>query len=863
MDENQILEQLIKDFKEKKSKILNLDRLELKEFPLELFELKDSLHELDLSNNFIIKLPQNIGDFIHLEDLSLRNNKISALPNSITKLNKLRYLDLGHNELKTLPRDFGNLTALKKLDIRSNKLNQLPASIGNLNNLNELLMGGNRFSFFPESMRSLRNLQHFEFEPNHIHPPENILSHKIFEVINYFIELGINNQTDFLFEIKLILLGEPRAGKSTIGEALSRPTFLYDRNRERESTHGINIFKWIIPNDVLNLPKDFRVNVWDFGGQDIYHSTHHLFLTTSSLYLLVGESRKDVRHQDYFYWLTSIESLGDKSPVIIITSKSDLPNVGFPTKDYKEKFKNIVHFIDISFEAGYACTLINLKNVIYDTLLNNELLPEIGIELPAVWIDIRNELERLKDFGKRDYISYEEYLEICSRYKMNEERALFLSQFYHRIGVIIHYQDDISLRNTIFLNHQWLADAVYKILDDNEIKSKNGKFTKLDLMRIWSGSNYTYKQAELISAMKNNKFELCYDVGNDTYYAPSLFSQNRIDYNWDFRANLQFQYNYKFMPKGILSRFIVKRSREIHENIYWRYGVILEYRNTKALIIENYNHRNLPESISIKIQGENKKSFLNIICKTFEEINSSLHLEVSESIPCNCTKCKNSQSPFMYQLENLLYFKKALRKNTKECGVSGIAVVIDNLIEDITHIPDERLISLINRLKSTKTGTYDNYSYQEIVYQIFNALFETVLVNGRKEQKINDGSKRIDIVYDNHDKQGFFYRLNFLHKIYCPYIFVECKNYSVDLGNPEIDQLTGRFKKNLSQFGFIVCRNIHNSKNLLEKIRNIENGTVVILTDSDLINMLNFKMNEDENGLSNYLTEKLTEILMS
>jgi GTPase SAR1 family protein len=31
--------------------------------------------------------------------------------------------------------------------------------------------------------------------------------------------------------------------------------------------------------------KTFRVNIWDFGGQEIYHQTHQFFLSKRSLYL--------------------------------------------------------------------------------------------------------------------------------------------------------------------------------------------------------------------------------------------------------------------------------------------------------------------------------------------------------------------------------------------------------------------------------------------------------------------------------------------------------------------------------------------------------------------------------------------------
>jgi GTPase SAR1 family protein len=65
--------------------------------------------------------------------------------------------------------------------------------------------------------------------------------------------------------------------------------------------------------------QDFRVNIWDFGGQAIYHNSHQYFLTKRSLYLLVADSRKEHPHLDY--WLNTIEELSDNSPLLIIKNE--------------------------------------------------------------------------------------------------------------------------------------------------------------------------------------------------------------------------------------------------------------------------------------------------------------------------------------------------------------------------------------------------------------------------------------------------------------------------------------------------------------------------------------------------------------
>nr|WP_225894080.1 hypothetical protein [Atlanticothrix silvestris] len=65
--------------------------------------------------------------------------------------------------------------------------------------------------------------------------------------------------------------------------------------------------------------EDFRVNIWDFGGQEIYHQTHQFFLSKRSLYALVADTRKE--NTDFYWWLNVVELLSDNSPVIIIKNE--------------------------------------------------------------------------------------------------------------------------------------------------------------------------------------------------------------------------------------------------------------------------------------------------------------------------------------------------------------------------------------------------------------------------------------------------------------------------------------------------------------------------------------------------------------
>jgi GTPase SAR1 family protein len=82
---------------------------------------------------------------------------------------------------------------------------------------------------------------------------------------------------------------------------------------ENDYTKGIEIYRHEF---LLKNGRHFRLNVWDFGGQQIYHATHQFFLTRRSLYLLLDDTRKDyksVSDEGFKFWLELIDVFGGHS----------------------------------------------------------------------------------------------------------------------------------------------------------------------------------------------------------------------------------------------------------------------------------------------------------------------------------------------------------------------------------------------------------------------------------------------------------------------------------------------------------------------------------------------------------------------
>lgn len=182
--------------------------------------------------------------------------------------------------------------------------------------------------------------------------------------------------------------------------------------------------------------------------------------------------------------------------------------------------------------------------------------------------------------------------------------------------------------------------------------------------------------------------------------------------------------------------------------------------------------------------------------------------------------------------------------------------------------PNRKVLSAKERaeiLSNIKPGKDDAISYQNISFDNLIQIFGVRVSNPDSEVKINDGRKRIDIVFNNSDDQGFFKQLNQIHHIKCPKILVECKNYGKEIGNPEIDQLQGRLNNRRGTFGILVCRSIENKQAMLQRCKDVmhdEKGYIIALDDTDVITLLNYKDNNDEKSIDSYLSKKMDELIM-
>ena len=205
-----------------------------------------------------------------------------------------------------------------------------------------------------------------------------------------------------------------------------------------------------------------------------------------------------------------------------------------------------------------------------------------------------------------------------------------------------------------------------------------GSFTRADLARIWSEAKYAGMQDELLALMM--KFRLCYAVESErAYIAPQLLSSERPSYRWDTGGGLTVRYEYGFLPKGILTRFIVAAHHLIaDEKLVWKTGVVLERDGSRAEVTEEYTQRR----IRVRVSGADPRSLLAIVDDQLERLHRSFpRLQYDRHLPCPCSECRGKAEPYAFPLEKLA--KLAAKSQPIQCYTSGEMVDSVQLIRDV------------------------------------------------------------------------------------------------------------------------------------------------------------------------------------
>jgi hypothetical protein len=189
----------------------------------------------------------------------------------------------------------------------------------------------------------------------------------------------------------------------------------------------------------------------------------------------------------------------------------------------------------------------------------------------------------------------------------------------------------------------------------------------------------------------------------------------------------------------------------------------------------------------------------------------------------------------------------------------------NNDLSELTGSEPPDWDKLLNDVVTIEPGRPNATKYHLAVEALFSALFFPALDYMKHEYKLDPtGRKRVDITYTNIARDGFFDWVNRVVGAPAHEVYIECKNYAKDVGNPELDQIRGRFSDLRSNLGFMVFRSTSDKQRIIEGCKDTAHGGhgfIIALDDNDLRLLVEERKQNEQNIIFQFLRNRYAELV--
>ena len=658
---------LIAEEQEKKAGLLDLGNLQLTEVPAEVFALTH-LRVLNLGSSYVDergeyqqsangdyetcntlnRLPDRLCALGNLTALFLVSTQVSDL-SPLQGLSALQSLDCSGTQVSDLS-PLQGLSALQSLDCWGTQVSDLTPLIG-LASLRKLTANGCCLSDMPRNLvlhDMLTGIILYQATipgiPAEILSPDNYSS--CLEDLRHHLT-DLEAGTEDVGEAKLMVLGNGRVGKTQICRRLRG--LPYDENVP--STHSIAVTAepWAGSTD------DEALNIWDFGGQDIYHGAHTLFMETSAVFMIVwhpdfeiaGDQPVDgmvFRNYPLPYWLDYVRTLGRKdSPVVVVQSRCDRPEQEsrrLPADDASLQFPSLKPcWYSAKTRRGGGALEEALRDAI-QFLRDRDGIATIGAGRMRVLRQLeawRNE-DQGRPTAERQHrtLSQAEFRTLCEQVGGVISPQSLLT-YLHNLGVVFY--KPALFHDRIILDQSWALEAVYGVFDRHKayplILSQGGRFTQ-SLLAMTAWRAYSDPEQRLFLSLMESCGIAFVDrqadplLGLETsYVAPDLLPDKeavapQLAGRWyDHEESWRLEYAYPFLHPGLMRTLLCDVGQRSHEaGVYWKYGVWVYEKSTSCrALLEQQMADERRGRITLRVQGRRHEDLAHWLQERIQERN--------------------------------------------------------------------------------------------------------------------------------------------------------------------------------------------------------------------------------------------------
>jgi GTPase SAR1 family protein len=489
-------------------------------------------------------------------------------------------------------------------------------------------------------------------------------------VISYFNDLS-KGGSFINKDVKLILVGNSEVGKTTLAKYLNNEIEL---DKEHPATHWLEEKQLKSKYIIEKVKEKCNINLFDFGGHDYFHDTHHLFFSKNTVYLLLWDKETnnlnyrtlnqrnnksetiEVKTQDYpiKYWLDSIK---------YFTKEKETQNFDFEIEK-EDKFNSLTLLIQnkansteeimhlnnsaiikhypFVFEFVNISLRPNKRNLHYLDSLITELLNKteiIGSKLPEYYRTVKNNIKIYQD---KPILSIKEFNNYCNSFlqeNIDIEQTTFLAEYLKQIGIILYYPNSAS-GDKIYIKKKWVIDQIYKILEG--LNEKNGEFDREHIKSTLPKNSNKAEVESIIQLMiefkiifehpESNSFIAPLYLPTHPIKAVELFiDSKRIPYR-------RFLYN-GFIHKNVILAFfqeygklVIKEKSNLDKGLYyyWKDGLVIKDSTSNEIVMVQFNIGDTEGNAFIdvvQINNASETTFIQEIVDFLKEINKEYEIE--------------------------------------------------------------------------------------------------------------------------------------------------------------------------------------------------------------------------------------------
>ena len=456
-------------------------------------------------------------------------------------------------------------------------------------------------------------------------------------------------------ELKLFLLGNGGVGKTQLCRRLCGLDF----DGSIDSTHGVEVNRFSLS---LATKQTVHLNIWDFGGQDVYHGTHALFLQKHALYVILWRPEMEagtvndhglvMRNRPLAYWLDFVRSVaGTEAPVLIVQSQFDDANAVPATiaAEHSDFLRARVVQASAKEDDGLERLLPELKRSV-KYLLEKRPILSIGAGRVRVRDRLRKWLaaDQAKPAKqqKNRTLSWKRFVKLCEKGDGDVSSPEALADFLHNTGFFIY--DPKLFHGEIILDQGWALEAIYAVLHRDHcvrrLRQQGGRFTREDLgYWLWDREGHSIADQERFISMMIG-CGICFrmrklsDEGEwpevweyaAPDHLPTLAEFQRLYPNIELpdpqTARVAVKVDFRFLHDGLLRSLLV-RLGEVGKSAadYWRYGCY--FRNQESDIRIRFDSATTPDgpsaagNITFSAWGEQGRELLERLLEEVQRLS--------------------------------------------------------------------------------------------------------------------------------------------------------------------------------------------------------------------------------------------------